>query len=107
VSWPPPSPPAHYVLRLFITGTTSRSQRAIGNIRRLCEEVLPGRYELEIIDVYLDPEATRDLQIVATPTLVKMEPGPVRRIVGDLSDSAKVLVGLGLDVSIPGAHGGA
>jgi circadian clock protein KaiB len=84
------------VFRLFVTGTTARSQRAIGNIRRLCEELLPDRYELDIIDVYLNPEATRDLQIVATPTLVKIQPEPLRRIVGDLSDRAKVLAGLDL-----------
>lgn len=99
MNWPAVPEPAHYAFRLFVTGTTSRSQRAIGNIRLLCEELLAGRYDLDIVDVYLDPEATRDLQIVATPTLVKLEPGPVRRIVGDLSNRAKVLSGLNL---VPG-----
>lgn len=102
MSWPTAPTPTRYAFRLFVTGTTSRSQRAIGNIRRLCEELLPDRYELEIIDVYLNPEATRDLQIVATPTLVKLQPEPVRRIVGDLSDRAKLLAGLSLDLRSTG-----
>lgn len=98
MSWPEAPAPARYVFRLFVTGTTARSQRAIGNIRRLCEELLPDRYDLDIVDVYLDPEATRDLQIVATPTLVKIAPAPLRRIVGDLSDRDRVLTGLSLDL---------
>jgi len=85
-----------YVLRLFVTGTTSRSQRAITNMQRICEENLAGRYDLEVIDVYQDPEATRDLQVIATPTLVKLLPEPLRRIIGDLSDREKVLAGLDL-----------
>lgn len=85
-----------YILRLFITGSTPRSTRAIDNMRRICEENLKGRYDLEVIDVYQDPEATKDLQIVATPTLVKVLPQPLRRIIGDLSDRERVLAGLGL-----------
>ena len=96
MSWPQPPPATRYVLRLFVTGATSRSQRAIANMRRLCEEKLEGRYDLEIIDVYEHPQATRDLQIVATPTLVKVLPEPLRRIIGDLSDREKVLAGLNL-----------
>lgn len=86
----------HYVLRLFVTGTTERSQRAISNMRKICEENLAGRYDLEVIDIYKDPESTRDLQIVATPTLVKVLPAPLRRIIGDLSNREKVLAGLSL-----------
>jgi circadian clock protein KaiB len=86
----------HYVLRLFVTGTTERSQRAISNMRKICEENLAGRYDLEIIDIYKNPESTRDLQIVATPTLVKVLPAPLRRIIGDLSNREKVLAGLSL-----------
>ena len=85
-----------YVLKLFITGSTPRSTRAIDSLRRICEENLKGRSELEVIDVYQDPEATRALQIVATPTLVKVFPHPVRRIIGDLSNRDRVLAGLGL-----------
>ncbi len=79
-----------------MTGTTVRSQRAIENMRRICEEKLAGRYDLEVIDVYQHPEATRDLQVVATPTLVKVLPEPLRRIIGDLSDREKVLAGLNI-----------
>ncbi|MEJ5976225.1 circadian clock KaiB family protein [Novosphingobium sp. PS1R-30] len=84
------------MLRLFVTGTTSRSQRAIANMRKICEKELAGQYDLEIIDVYEKPEATRELQVVATPTLVKVLPEPLRRIIGDLSDREKVLTGLNL-----------
>jgi circadian clock protein KaiB len=87
-------PDVRYVLRLFITGSTPRSIRAIENMRRICSEHLAGQYELKVIDVYQDPEATRDLQIVATPTLVKVLPEPLRRIIGDLSDKERVLAGL-------------
>lgn len=86
----------HFVLRLFVTGTTERSQRAIYNMRKICEENLAGRYDLEVIDIYKNPESTRDLQIVATPTLVKVLPVPLRRIIGDLSNREKVLAGLSL-----------
>jgi circadian clock protein KaiB len=85
-----------YKLRLFITGSTPRSTRAIENMRRICEENLLGQYDLEVIDVYQNPEATRDLQIIATPTLVKVLPEPLRRIVGDLSNKERVLAGLDL-----------
>jgi circadian clock protein KaiB len=70
--------------------------QAIANLRAICDEHLAGRYELEIIDIYKNPELTRDEQVVAAPTLVKSLPPPLRRIVGDLSDSERVLVGLDL-----------
>ena len=85
-----------YKLRLFVTGSTPRSIRAIANMRKICEENLHGRYDLEVIDVYEHPDATRELQIVATPTLVKILPEPLRRIIGDLSDQERVLAGLNL-----------
>jgi circadian clock protein KaiB len=85
-----------YHLRLFVTGTTPRSQRAIANLRKICHEHLAGRCELEIIDLYQNPDAARALQIIATPTLVKIAPAPQRRIVGDLTDRAKVMIGLNL-----------
>jgi circadian clock protein KaiB len=96
---PDPSHPGseeRYKLRLFITGSTPRSAKAIENMHRICEENLKGRYDLEIIDIYEHPEATRDLQIVATPTLVKVLPQPLRRIIGDLSNKERVLAGLNL-----------
>ena len=89
-------PAGHYKLRLFVTGSTPRSTRAIANMRKICEENLNGRYDLEVIDVYEHPEATRELQVIATPTLVKVLPEPLRRIIGDLSDKERVLAGLNL-----------
>jgi circadian clock protein KaiB len=94
MSWPDSVAPESFVLRLFVAGTTIRSQNAITNVRRICDEHLQGRFELEVIDVYTHPEATRDFQIVATPTLVKVKPAPVRRLVGNLSDQQRVMRGL-------------
>ena len=85
-----------YLLRLFVSGSTPRSARAIQNIRALCEEKLHGRYDLEVIDIYQHPEQIRPDQVVVTPTLVKKLPLPFRRIIGDLSDKERVLVGLDL-----------
>lgn len=92
----PGTDPGRYKLCLFVTGSTPRSARAIENMHKICDENLQGRYDLEIIDVYENPEATRDLQIIATPTLVKILPEPLRRIIGDLSDKERVLAGLNL-----------
>ena len=86
----------HYVLRLFVTGMTPRSTRAIRAVRAICEEKLEGRFKLEIVDVYQQPHMIQDEQIVATPTLVKYEPAPLRRIVGDMSDRFRLCYGLGL-----------
>jgi circadian clock protein KaiB len=85
-----------YVLRLYITGTTSRSARAIQNISDLCEKHLKNRYDLEIIDIYQQPVLARGQQIIAAPTLIKSLPMPLRKFVGDLSDSDRVLLGLDL-----------
>ena len=93
---PPGAAGGRYKLRLFITGSTPRSTRAIANMRRICEENLKGQYDLEVIDVYEDPEVTREMQIIATPTLVKVLPEPLRRVIGDLSDQERVLAGLDL-----------
>jgi len=92
----PPANGPRYKLRLFITGSTPRSTAAIQNMRQICAERLEGDYELEVIDVYQHPDATRDYQIVATPTLVKVLPEPLRKIIGDLSDRERVLAGLNL-----------
>lgn len=86
----------HYVLRLYISGSAPRSARAIENIRALCEERLRGRYGLEVIDIYQHPEDVRPEQIVVTPTLLKKLPLPLRKIIGDLSDTERVLAGLDL-----------
>jgi circadian clock protein KaiB len=83
-----------YVLRLYITGTTPRSQEAIRNIRKICEEELKGRYDLEVIDVYQQPELTKTEQILAAPTLIRKLPLPLRKLVGDMSNKEKVIIGL-------------
>lgn len=83
-----------YLLRLYIAGTTSRSARAIANIREICEQYLEGRYELEVIDIYQQPSLVAGDQVVAIPTLIKELPPPLRRLVGDLSNAERVLVGL-------------
>jgi circadian clock protein KaiB len=83
-----------YLLRLFVSGITPKSSRAIQNIRALCEKRLHGHYELEVIDIYQHPEHVKPEQIIVTPTLVKKLPAPLRKIIGDLSDEAKLLVGL-------------
>jgi len=85
-----------WVLRLFVTGSTPRSSRSIFNIRKLCETRLLGRYKLEVIDIYQQPELARQEQIIAAPTLVKTLPLPLRKLVGDLSDTDRVMVGLDL-----------
>jgi circadian clock protein KaiB len=99
MSWPEPLPPESYVLRLFVAGTTTRSQNAITNVRQICDQHLSGRFDLEVIDVYTHPQQTREMQIVATPTLVKLTPEPLRRIVGDLSNRERVLSGLNLSAA--------
>jgi circadian clock protein KaiB len=87
-------PATHYRLRLFVAGTTPRSARAIQNIRAICEENLQGRYDLEVIDIYQHPEQIKPEQIVVIPTLVKEQPLPLRKMIGDLSNREQVLVGL-------------
>jgi len=84
----------HYRLRLFVTGMTPRSARAIQNIRAICEDHLHDRYDLEVIDIYQHPEHAKAEQIIVTPTLVKQSPLPVRKLIGDLSDKDRALVGL-------------
>ena len=86
----------HYVLRLYIAGTTPRSIQAVANIRAICEETLHGRYDLEVIDIYQHPHQAKPEQIVVAPTLIKKLPLPVRKIIGDLSNTDRVLVGLDL-----------
>jgi circadian clock protein KaiB len=86
----------NYILRLFISGSTPRAERAIANLRRLCEEEFAGCYELQVIDVLEHPELAEEERILATPTLIKQLPPPLRRVIGDLSDRDKVLLGLNL-----------
>jgi circadian clock protein KaiB len=84
---------AKYILRLYVSGSSARSLKAVQNLKKLCEEHLPD-YDLEVIDIYKDPAAARDEQIIAAPTLVKKLPEPLRKFVGDLSNTKKILVGL-------------
>ena len=87
-----------YVLKLYVTGSTARSALAVANVRSLCEEHLPGRYDLEVIDIYQQPTEAVGAQIIAAPTLLKKEPAPPRRMIGDLADRVRVLVGLDLQM---------
>jgi len=85
---------AKYLLRLYVTGTTGKSMRAIQNVRRICEEHLHGLYDLEVVDIYKNLPLARGDQIIAAPTLIKRLPVPLRRLIGDMSDEQRVLVGL-------------
>ena len=85
---------AKYLLRLYVTGTTGRSIRAIQTVRRVCEEHLKGLYDLEVVDIYKNLPLARGDQIIAAPTLIRRLPAPLRRLIGDMSDEQRVLVGL-------------
>lgn len=99
-------PLSHYTLRLYVTGESPKASVAIANLRRICDEELHGRYELEIIDVLEHPQRAEDDRILATPTLIKRLPPPLRRVIGDLSDRHKVLLGLELrpDAAMPSSE---
>ncbi len=89
--------PGHvYVLKLYITGQTASSQKALADIKRICEAEMKGRYQLKIIDVLKKPHLAREDRILATPTLIKQLPPPLRKLVGDLSNKDRVLLGLDL-----------
>jgi circadian clock protein KaiB len=90
------SKPAHYMLRLFTSGTSPRSTNALRNLREICETDLKDRYDLEVIDIYQEPGRATESNIIAAPTLIKEEPLPARRMVGDLSDRPKVLLSLAI-----------
>ena len=89
-------PTGKYVLRLFVAGATDRSQQAVLRVRQLCEAELKDNCELEVIDIYQQPKLARENQIVATPTLIKEFPRPVRRFIGNLLNTASLFVELGL-----------
>lgn len=96
---PPPeraSSDAEWVLRLYVAGQSPRSLRAVTNVHKICAEQLGGRYRLEVIDLYQQPQLAQDEQIIALPALVRRLPPPPRMIVGDMSDTDQVLVGLDL-----------
>jgi circadian clock protein KaiB len=85
-----------YLLKLYVTGMTPRSMKAVTNIKDICEEHLSGRYELEIVDIFQQPVLAKGEQIIAAPTLLKKLPLPLRRFIGDMSDTEKILIGLDL-----------
>ena len=85
-----------FVLRLYVAGQTPKSLAAIVNLKKICEEHLIGRYELQVIDLYQQPQLAQGEQIIAVPTLIKKLPAPLRRIIGDMSNTERVLVGLDL-----------
>jgi circadian clock protein KaiB len=85
-----------YVLRLYVTGSTPHSTRAITNIRKVCEKYLEGRYDLEVIDISQNPALAEGAQIIAAPTLIKKLPLPLRRFIGDMSHTERILLGLDL-----------
>lgn len=87
---------AHYLFRLYISGTTPRSMHAVQNLKKICLDYLDGRYEMEVIDVHQEPGAAREGEIVALPTLVKELPPPLKKIIGDLSDLKRILEGLAI-----------
>lgn len=88
-----------FVLRLYVAGATSASQRAIEKITALCDQHLKGRYQLEIIDIYQQPELAQGVQIIAVPTLVRAMPSPLRRFIGDMSKADRLLLGLGVEAA--------
>lgn len=94
-----------YVLHLYVAGMNSKSLQAVENVKRICEEYLPGRYQLEVIDIYQQPILARDGQIVAAPTLIKELPLPLRKLIGSMSDTERVLVGLDVHAG-PSARNG-
>jgi circadian clock protein KaiB len=92
---------AVYVLRLYVTGTTPKSTRAVHNLIQLCQEYLAGRYDLEVIDIYQQPALAQAEDIIAVPTLLKKQPLPVRKLLGDLSNAQQLVASLGLYPSLP------
>ena len=91
-----------YVLRLYVAGMTPKSTRTVADVKKICDEYLAGRYELEVIDIAQKPHLAKDAQIIAAPTLIKKLPLPLRRIIGDMSKTERVLVGLDLRKKEPG-----
>jgi len=96
-----PDTTATWVLRLYVAGRTPKSIQAFENLQRICEEHLRGRYKIEVIDLLANPRLAREDQIVAIPTLVRKLPDPIRRVIGDLSNVEKTLVGLQLRPAQP------
>jgi circadian clock protein KaiB len=92
----PQEPPVRWEMRLYTAGQSPKSVAAYINLKRLCEAHLPGQYHIEVIDLLVNPKLSRDEQIIAVPTLMRVLPSPIRKIIGDLSDTERTLVGLQL-----------
>ena len=90
----PKKSPIEYVLRLYVTGQTPRSVQSVENLKKLCEKYLKGRFKLEVVDIYQQPALAAEGQIIAAPTVIKLMPLPLRRLVGDFSDQNRVVLGL-------------
>lgn len=97
------APPETWELRLYVAGKTAKSLAALDNLQRLCKDHLPGQYQIEVIDLLVNPQLARGDQIVAIPTLVRKLPQPIRKIIGDLSNIERALVGLQLRPAKPSA----
>jgi circadian clock protein KaiB len=93
----PPSTSTRFLLKLFITGTTPHSRRAIINTKRICEKYLKDNYDLEVIDIYQKPDVAKKEQLIAAPTLIKVLPKPMRRLIGDMSNEKRALLGMGIE----------
>ena len=102
-TWPPRAEvdPDVWELRLYVAGKTARSAAAFENLTRLCEEYLPGKYKIEVVDLLVHPQLAKGDQIVAIPTLVRKLPQPIRKVIGDLSNVERTLVGLQLRPAKP------
>ena len=100
-----PQPPKEWDLRLYVAGQTPKCVRAFANLKQLCEEHMPGQYRIEVIDLLLQPQLADGDQILAIPTLVRKLPEPIRKIIGDLSNTERVLVGLDLRPVAAGTKG--
>jgi circadian clock protein KaiB len=90
-----------FVLRLYVTGASAASTRAIANLKKICQDRLHGRYQLEVIDIFQQPELANGEQVIASPTLIKALPLPLRRLIGDLSRTESILAGLDLKPTAP------
>ena len=97
--------PGHYNLRLYVAGQTPKSLSAIANLKAICEEHLAGRYTVEVIDLLQSPQLAAGDQILAVPTLVRHLPPPIKRVIGNLSDTERVLVGLDIRLALDKAYG--
>jgi len=89
-------PMTKFILKLYITGHTPTSERALENLKRIAEQEMKGEYEIAVIDILENPQLAEDERIIATPTLIKVLPAPLRRVMGDFSEKEKVLLGLGM-----------